>query len=80
MTRDVCPICEPEVDPLVELVIEAWCHRHRPDMEGNADSAVPRESRPEGGCDYFGTAYDVEGAENRARCDLIHRGQGGPPP
>jgi len=40
--RDWCPGCEPDVDPLRELVFENHCWRHKPSERGSADKQVER--------------------------------------
>lgn len=36
-----CPVCEPERDPVAELLIEEWCFRHIDSkVSGDADTRV----------------------------------------
>jgi hypothetical protein len=48
VTRDYCPECEPSSDPLRELLIVRWCHRHTPSEGGTADEQVKLEHIPTG--------------------------------
>lgn len=40
VTRDWCPGCEPDVDPLRALVRESWCGHHIPSQRGVDDDRV----------------------------------------
>ena len=40
-TRPYCPTCEPETDPVEELVTVRYCGRHDPDRAGVEDECVP---------------------------------------
>jgi hypothetical protein len=42
VTHNWCPLCEPDVDPLKELVVIRWCHSHRKALTG-ADDAILRD-------------------------------------
>ncbi len=69
VTRDWCPLCEPEVDPLRELVIEARCGEHRPGTSGPDDSKLVGF-----GCGLSGGG-DIDSETNAAMNDLLYRRQ-----
>lgn len=39
--RQWCPRCEPEADPITEILIVRWCWQHAPSLKGTADADVP---------------------------------------
>lgn len=65
VTRAYCPVCEPEADPLKELLEVSYCNLqgHRPTFTGDADMIVAPIS---------GTG-EAGGESNRALCDALHR-------
>lgn len=62
--RVVCPTCEPEADPLTEVLDTRYCHRHEPARHGDADAEVTQGW-------ISGTAES--GEDNAKWCDAIHR-------
>lgn len=66
VTRTWCPQCEPDVDPLVELVVMHYCHRHERTREGTADASVEYTLL---------SSNEAGGALNAAFCQLLHRGR-----
>jgi len=67
-TRWVCPGCEPEVDPTLEIVSIRYCHTHEPSHAGADDAAVVfRDCLPSSG------SVESGGASNAQWCDVIHR-------
>jgi hypothetical protein len=63
-----CPGCEPNRDPLGQILIVRWCPRHQPRCEGQDDG---RTTLVRGALSGAGAASSDT---NRAWCDLIHRG------
>lgn len=66
VSRQWCPMCEIERDPLTEILEERYCHRHAPATKGVDDDAVLDESVLSGNS-------EAGGATARAICGLIHR-------
>ena len=67
--RAYCPGCEPHADVLREMLDVQWCAAHVPDRDGTDDLRVNAEAI------LSGTA-EAGGGDNRAWCELIHRGNG----
>jgi len=64
----VCPACDPEEDFMYAGV--GWCGEHQPNRKGSADKiASPLGDPP------ASTASEAGGEDNRAMCDLLHRGR-----
>ena len=63
-----CPGCDPERDPLREILTVGWCDEHRPTCEGTEDARASVDR----------TAFsigDLANAEtNRPWCEWVHRG------
>ena len=69
VARFYCPTCEPEADPISEILDLRWCGLHTPRASGADDAAVMMESYPAG-------SGEAGGEDNRRWCQLFHR----PPP
>ena len=40
LSADWCPGCEPDRNPLTNILVEVWCQRHKPSLEGDKDGAM----------------------------------------
>jgi hypothetical protein len=63
--RRYCPGCQPQADPVRELLVLRWCEAHAPTLDGPDDTAVRSTGEP-GGRD------EAAGCDNRRWCDLFH--------
>jgi len=65
VTRAYCPACEPEADPIKELLEVTYCNLqgHRPAFNGDADTPV----------EWIGSAGEAGGEPNRLLCNALHR-------
>jgi len=65
VARSYCPGCEPDADPLSEILDVRWCDAHAPARDGSDDAVV--------NCDAFlsGSA-EAGGDANRRWCELLH--------
>lgn len=52
-----CPGCDPERDPLTELLLETYCYVHRPSYDGPDDSGTEYSA---------GDLSQIDPATNRA--------------
>ena len=66
VARMYCPGCEPEVDPISEIVDVRWCESHAPPSAGFDDAAV-------GAADHFSGTAEAGGEDNRLWCEILHR-------
>jgi hypothetical protein len=66
VARSYCPGCEPEVDPIGEIVDVRWCGSHAPQSTGFDDDVVSAS-------DHFVGAAETGGEDNRRWCELLHR-------
>jgi hypothetical protein len=66
VVRPYCPGCEPETDPMAELLELRWCPTHTPAWDGTDDALVAATARP-------GGSAEAGGEDNRRWCELIHR-------
>ena len=66
VVRPYCPGCEPETDPMRELLELRWCPTHTPAWDGTDDVLVVASARP-------GGSAEAGGEDNRRWCELIHR-------
>jgi hypothetical protein len=64
--RMYCPGCEPEVDPISEILDVHWCERHSPHGEGLDDAMV-------GATTYLSGGVEAGGEDNRRWCEVLHR-------
>ena len=60
-----CPACEPDRNPLAEILVVRYCVRHEPPLYGTADAGVAHS---------FISGSEAGGEDNRRLCDLLHRG------
>lgn len=67
VARRYCPGCEPDADPIREILDVRWCDGHAPDRGGLDDPAVRTDAILSG-------SAEAEGADNRQWCEMIHRG------
>ena len=67
LASSYCPRCEPERDPVREILTVCWCDEHRPTCEG-ADDA-----RAIVGGGVLASTGEVNAATNRPWCELVHR-------
>lgn len=70
LASSYCPRCDPERDPLREILIVAWCDAHQPACEGADDE------RAGVGRVTLGSAGDASADTNRPWCELLHRASG----
>lgn len=66
VTRGWCPGCQPDVDPLRELVIEQWCATHHAPTSGLDDA------RSAGPCVLSGVT-EIDPETNRQWAQLLRR-------
>lgn len=65
--RTWCPGCEPDVDPLEEILDVIYCDKHAPPRDGVDDDSVDTTG-------YFAASAEAVGSEgNTSACNLIHR-------
>src|SRR5690349_17682118 len=66
LASSYCPRCDPERDPIREILTVCWCDEHRPSCEGAVDKmATVGEVVLETG--------EANAATNRPWCELVHR-------
>jgi hypothetical protein len=65
---EICPECQPRADLMYAGV--SWCGAHQPDRKGKDDLIAS----PFGDLPTTGSA-ESGGDDNRAMCDLLHRGR-----
>lgn len=65
VARVYCPGCEPEADPLTEILDTVWCTEHYPDRSGAADHVISASN-------YLSGSSEAGGEENRAWCNAVH--------
>lgn len=66
--RAYCPTCEPDADPVAQVLDMRYCHLHDPRREGDMDRTVDQSQ-------YLSGGSEAGGAENAAFCAFIHRGR-----
>lgn len=66
VARLYCPTCEPETDPINEIVDVMWCGNHHPDRSGDVDHVVSAHN-------YLSGGTEAGGEDNRLWCDFLHR-------
>jgi len=66
VARSYCPRCEPEADPIGEVLNVAWCEAHAPTRDGLDDHAVTHAGPAS-------LTIEAGGGDNRHWCDLLHR-------
>ena len=62
-----CPTCDPERDPVREVLTVSWCDAHQPKYEGMDDEKATT------GSDVLASAGEAEAETNRRWCELVHR-------
>lgn len=66
VTRSYCPTCEPEADPIAEILEVRYCDPHGPVRDGALDNVVTSQS-------YMSGSGEGGGEDNRRYCDFFHR-------
>lgn len=66
VARLYCPGCEPNVDPVKEILDVRWCVAHRPGADGVDDAKISTNAHLYG-------SVEAGGAPNRAMCNFLHR-------
>ncbi len=64
--RTYCPACEPEADPLSEILETRYCALHGVAIEGSEDSGVVALA-------YMSGSQEAGGHDNARWCEFIHR-------
>jgi hypothetical protein len=62
-----CPGCDPERDPLREILTVCWCDEHRPTCAGTEDARVSVDRLA------LSSAGEANAETNRAWCAWVHR-------
>jgi hypothetical protein len=65
VARCYCPGCEPDADPVLEILDVRWCEAHVPARDG-ADDAVVTASA------FLSGSAEAGGADNRRWCEVVH--------
>jgi len=66
VARLYCPGCEPNADPVTEILDVRWCAAHRPTADGADDAKINANA-------YLCGSLEAGGAPNRAVCNFLHR-------
>ena len=70
IARAYCPGCEPDADPICEILDVRWCELHTPARGGSDDSTVNADG-------FLSGSAEAGGDANRRWCELVHaRGRG----
>ncbi|HEV8583430.1 MAG TPA: hypothetical protein VGT02_00515 [Methylomirabilota bacterium] len=64
--RSYCPGCEPDADPLAEILDVRWCDAHPPANLGLDDGLVTATAHLLG-------SVEAGGDDNRRWCEILHR-------
>ena len=67
LASSYCPGCDPERDPLREILTVCWCDEHRPTCEGAEDARVSVDRLA------LSSAGEANAETNRAWCAWVHR-------
>ena len=67
LSSSYCPRCDPERDPLREILAVQWCARHQPSTGGSDDDRATL------GRGVLSALGEAEGDSNRLWCELVHR-------
>ena len=59
LARPWCPLCEPNADPIAEILQTRWCMHHEPPRDGPDDDAAKTDR-------VMGSAGDADGHDCRA--------------
>jgi hypothetical protein len=65
VARSYCPGCEPDADPVREILDVRWCDGHAPARDGSDDVAVASDI-------YLSGSAEAGGDVNRRWCALFH--------
>src|SRR5437899_3386857 len=68
LASSYCPRCEPERDPVREILTVCWCDEHRPTCEGADDG------RAIVGGGVLASTGEGNAATNRPWCGVVARG------
>jgi hypothetical protein len=66
VARLYCPGCEPDADPVKEILDVRWCAAHCPKADGAEDEKIAANA-------YLCGSAEAGGAPNRAMCNFLHR-------
>jgi hypothetical protein len=66
LATQVCPTCEPDVDPSVAIIETRYCADHELLRSGTDDALVTTFS-------YLSGSADAGGEDNRRWCEALHR-------
>lgn len=66
VARPYCPGCEPNADPIEELLDIRHCDAHVPIREGQADARVDSSA-------FLSGTAEAGGEINRKWCEILHR-------
>lgn len=66
VARPYCPGCEPDADPMREVLDVRWCDEHVPVREGSDDQRVDASA-------FLSGTAEAGGDVNRRWCELFHR-------
>ena len=67
LASSYCPRCDPERDPIREILTVLWCDAHHPTCEGADDERVAR------GLGITPAYAEATAETNRPWCELVHR-------
>lgn len=67
IARSYCPGCEPDADPVREILDVRWCDAHAPARDGSDDNSVSCEG-------FMSGSAEAGGDANRRWCQLLHGG------
>ena len=67
LASSYCPRCDPQRDPIREILMVCWCDEHRPPCEGADDD------RATVGSGALNSAGEANADANRPWCELVHR-------
>jgi hypothetical protein len=66
VARSYCPACEPDADPIREILDVRWCAAHTPAWGGSADGLVSAGA-------FLSGSAEAGGEDNRRWCEVLHR-------
>lgn len=67
LASSYCPACDPERDPIREILTVRWCDEHQPPCGGTDDE------RADVGRMAVGSASEASADTNRPWCEFVHR-------
>jgi hypothetical protein len=65
LARCYCPGCEPDADPLLEILDVRWCEAHVPPRDGMDDGVVVANA-------FLSGSAEAGGDDNRRWCEIVH--------